>query len=403
LLPRLLDAAVALVAVLALVRIAMVLPSRATRNDFAAYYASSRLALEGKDPYTTSLLPVYRSCGFALPSSAPTPTNPPPLIWLFSLVALLAPRPAFWTAAAVQAAGLAAILWLTRRLLRGRLGARGWLYVCTGVLASEAVFWHFCLSQVQLVLAAMMLAGYALLQKGRPNAACVAVTAAGLLKFFPFVLLPWFIWRGGQNARTRSLRAALSLAAIVVVVLATGPGWWLDFFRAPAKALLDWAIGPTYFNFCVSSFVTALGSLVHRSAPPGALLNWWRVGCAAGGLLIALCYLACRRARPDLEAEFCLLSLAMLAGSPMGWGYYFVFLIFPAAVAVARVGRRPARPRVLGLAGVLLLANGFNLQWLGCGIHDLEILFGYAPFYGLMGLILFFAGELARAPGGAGN
>ena len=52
--------------------------------------------------------------------------------------------PSGWSAwVAVQLASLWAILWLVRDLLRDRLTARGWCFVCAGTVISATVYWHF--------------------------------------------------------------------------------------------------------------------------------------------------------------------------------------------------------------------------------------------------------------------
>jgi hypothetical protein len=50
---------------------------------------------------------------------------------------------AFWAWTAVQAMSLAAVLWLTWRLIGKRLPPRAWWWVGAATLASATVFWHF--------------------------------------------------------------------------------------------------------------------------------------------------------------------------------------------------------------------------------------------------------------------
>jgi hypothetical protein len=91
----------------------------------------------------------------------------------------------------------------------------------------------------------------------------------------------------------------------------------------------------------------------------------------------------------DVECEFCLLNVAMLAGVAEGWGHYFVLLGFPVAVAVARLARQPTSPRVvaLGLSLVMLnLMGSWQSPWL-------EFAVSYTPLYGLLLLGGFFVNE----------
>jgi hypothetical protein len=190
---RLLDFAAVLFAVVGVVRLALVLPARSTQNDFAHYYVTSRLALDGRNPYGVPLEPLYAAQGFAYQAEVPVATNPPTLLWLFAPLALLPSRAAYWVWTAVQAISLAAILALTRRLLRERLSARAWRFVAAGTLASATVYWHFVYAQWQLPLAALVLAAFAWQAAGKHTLACLTIAAAALIKLYPAVLLPWFV------------------------------------------------------------------------------------------------------------------------------------------------------------------------------------------------------------------
>jgi len=84
------------------------------------------------------------------------------------------------------------------------------------------------------------------------------------------------------------------------------------------------------------------------------------------------------------------MSAAMLAGISEAWGHYFVLLIFPAAMAVARVGRIPTSNRIVTLVAALVMLNlmgDFWSPWLGFVVS-------YIPLYGLLLLGAFFAVEL---------
>src|SRR5258706_404626 len=105
---------------------------------------------------------------------------------------------------------------------------RAWRFLVCGAVASVPMLIHFTESQTQLLIGALLLAALALLLKGRPTTACLTVVAAGLLKLFPFVLLPWFVWRGGRAWRHRAILAGLSLATVAVGVAISGLSLWQD-------------------------------------------------------------------------------------------------------------------------------------------------------------------------------
>ena len=239
---RLLDVGAGLLALLVLGRLAWALPSRASKLDFSHYYVSSRPALEGQNPYTCTLEAESRRWGFVGFEQIPRATNPPTLVWLVAAVAWAPPVVAFWAWTTLQVMCLVIVLGLTRWLLHGRLSARGWWFLLAGVVSSPTIYYHFWFSQVQLLLAALVLGGFACLQRGHRAAACALVTTAGLLKLFPLMLLPWFLWRGGEGGRALWRRAGVTIVVGLGVVSATGWGLWRDYFRFAAPILADYTV-----------------------------------------------------------------------------------------------------------------------------------------------------------------
>jgi Glycosyltransferase family 87 len=392
---KLLDVAAAVLTVCALVRLVGMLPARANQDDFAHYYVASRLLIDGGDPYRTMLRPFYAQYGL-LPSEEfppfPAP-NPPPFLWVFEPFARLAPQHAFWAWAGAQAVCLGVILWRTRQLLGARLSSRAWRFVCAAALSSATVYWHFYYSQMGLLLAALVLTSYAWQRNGRPLSACLAVATAGLLKLFPFVLLPWFMWRGKGTARQRAAQIGVTTAFVAAIVFATGTQRWANFVRYSMPRMPAQSVNQS-FNYTLPSFITNLGYAASDFRPSAeATRVWTTLGIAAGLALIALSYSQCLRATQDLEAEFCVLCVAMLAGSMRSWGHYFVFLIFPMGVMAAQVvGRATARRSML--LGVVFVLLNLQATWQNAFLNQhmyLKILVNYLPFYGLIVLGLFLA------------
>ena len=393
---RLLDAGALVIAMVAAVKIAVVLPQQVKEYDFAHYYVWSRLLIEGGDPYLDRAEPLYAQYGFVSYRDRPTATNPPSLLWLFVPFALLTPTLAFAGWSLVQASSLCVILWWTRRLLQPRLSSRGWRFVCAGVVASQAVYLHFCFGQVQLLLAALLLTAYALHRQGNDTAACLLAAAAGLLKMYPFVLVPWFLWRSGGGARARTGRAVLVLAVSMFVIWVTNIQLWQELIRQALPVVTNYARGP-HLNFSLPSFVATLGNAflgLSRSAV-GAH-TWWMVGEAAGLALTVLAYIACSRGDGETEAEFCLLCVTMLAGNMVAWGHYYVFLIFPTAAAATRIAANPTGSRIVWFGMVLIAVNVLNMPTVPFLERHLpvKILLNYVPLYGSLALVIFFGNEL---------
>lgn len=385
---RLLDFATVLFAVVGVARLALVLPARATQNDFAHYYVTSHLVLEGRNPYGVPLAPLYAARGLVYQEEVAVATNPPTLLWLFAPLGLLPARAAFWVWTMIQAASLAVILVLTRRLLRERLSARGWRFVVAGTLASAPVYWHFVYAQWQLPLAALVLAAFAWQAAGKHTLACLTVSAAALVKLYPAVLLPWFVWRSG---RLWARNAAMTFVFAAAVVAVTGVDRWADFFAHGLPPLTEHAVNHS-FIYTVPALVANLGH---------ATPTWWVAGVAMGAALIAGSYVACWRMRGDVVAQFCLLSVAMLAGVFKAEGHYLVFMIFPVAVACVAAGRSLAR--CLWVACVIALLNCLaTVEWPWLDRHlMLKVLANNLPLYGLLGLVAFFAAELRRPAEGS--
>jgi multidrug transporter EmrE-like cation transporter len=391
---RLLDVAAVLVTVWVVVLWAMVLPPHWSDFDFNHYYVGSRMLLGGQNPYTTSLKPMSQAMGFRYSDELPIAGYPPSFLWLFTALTTLPPRSAFAIWVAAEIGCLVVILWVTRQLLGERLSARGWLFVATLAIISRTVSFNLYFSQVQLLLGALVMTAYAAHRAGRHGWACLAVSMAGILKFFPFILLPWFIWSSSDNLRTRLYRVLGVIGFVLAIIVSTGPALWRDFFRYSMPIAVGEEIGRN-FNFSLPGLVTNLGYAYHGFHPSADEKQWWwTMRTLAGLVVIASAYAVCLAARRDPEAQFCLLCVAMLAGTITTQGHYFIFLIFPLAVAATRVAARPTTAYVIGLILAVLAVNWMDLPDVLLG-HSISYIFrNDIPLYGLFGLGFFFGREL---------
>jgi hypothetical protein len=402
---RFLDVGAAIVAMFSVVRIVVLLPSRARTFDFNHYYASSQLLWEGKNPYLTPLAPKLAELGFVPVDFLSVAGYPPLFLRLFGPLAALPPRRAFALWVGVETVSLGAILALTALLLRGRQSARGWIFVCEAAVSSEAVLWSFCFSQVDLLLAAMVLAGYFWLRRGRFIAACLAVTAAGLVKFYPFALLPWFLWRSGSGAQERLKAGAFAAGLSAITLFLTGPGLWKDFFQRGLPIALNSELKRN-FHYALPSFVTNLGLASSAFDPADPLTCvWGMTGTLAGLLIIGSGYWVCLCSRCDMEAQFCLLCAAMLAGFVTVQAYYFVWLIFPMAAAALRVAANPSVRRIVYVVLVGLMLNELTppSTALFRAYPHLKVLASNIPLYGLIALGVYWCQELRRQLATAGR
>ena len=376
---RWLDVGAALVAVFSGVCIALLLPGRARHYDFAHYYVARQLLFGSPNPYTASLAQLYAQHGLASDDPVPHLTEPPTMLWLFAPLESLPLGAAFGVWVGLEIASLVAVLWLTRRLLEGRLSARGWRFVCAGTLASASLYHHFYFSQIQLLLAALLLAAYAWQQRGKHWTACLTVTVAGLLKLFPFVLLPWFVWRSEGGVKARVGKAATVIMVTAVCFWLTGSSRWVDFLRDAMPIITDNA-KRSVGSFGIASFAAKFGGGMQT------------IGSVAGLALVAASYWRCAWSDGDREAEFCLLSVAMLAGGLVVRPHYLVFLIFPMAVAAVRIGTARSLPRIVLYALLVLWLNNVDTRTTPFlhGHPGLEALVNYWPLYAMLALWFLF-------------
>jgi len=396
---RLLDAGVFFIALLFVVKIAAVLPSRVYQDDFAYFYLPGKMLLQGENPYTTSLRTIEKQYGFPSSERIPTAASPPPLLWLFAPVALLEVRTGFFAWVAVQSISLCWVFLLTRRLLDAQMSPRVWRLFCAGVLSTQPLFYHFAYSQVQLIVALIVLTAFAWHRVGKHTAACLAVTAAGFLKLFPFALLPWFVWRSRGGIRQKTGRVIVIAVAVAVTIWLTGFGLWDDFMTHGMKVVAAAAIDHT-FNCSLPSFVTNLGRLVFSFSVSSATGHvWYRAGMISGLVLLGAGYVMCLGRVRSQMAEFCLLNAIVLAGDLVCWGHYLIMLIFPTAVAVAWVVKHPSVRRCVWLCLTLLLLNSVDLVTnpVFSPYPCLRFLANYVPLGGLCMLIIFFVKESSHA------
>jgi hypothetical protein len=393
---RMLDVGAVAFIVFVLVRWSVILPPRWSDFDFNHLYVGGRMLLEGQNPYTTSIEALSHAMGFRFVTELPIATYPPPFLWIFAALAALSPRAAFAVWTALELVCLAVILWLTRRLLGERLSSRGWLFVAALTITSRAATYHLLFSQTQLLLAALVLAAYTAHRAGRYGWACLAVSVAGILKFYPFVLLPWFLWSSGGGARGRCRRLIGVTGFILAAIALTGSGLWRDFLRYGIPIGFRDEVGRTC-HFSLPALVINLGYL-HYNLRPSAEAGqwWWFIGTLAGVGVLAAGYAVCVASRPDPEAQFCLLCTAMLIGSVMVQGHYFVFLVFPLAVMAVRIATKPTLGHIVCLILLVLAFNSLDPPKSLFLQHHLVLylLASDLPLYGLFGLGAFFWREL---------
>ena len=294
--------------------------------------------------------------------------------------------------------------WATGQLSNAMTGSEKipgpWLAALPGFATIAFVFENFALGQPNLVLLAMMLAGFWWLFRGRSWLAGSLFALAAAIKVFPVAVFPYLIFRGHW-------RAAMSMMIALVLILAVLPAPVRGYQRNIAE-LTTW-----FGDMVGSASETGFGqrnaqnwsrinqsliAQVHRFSrhinynqvdpdfPVGYVnvidvsfgtANWIVLGVAG---LIGLGYMAIvpvrarmtpRSTADELGILFCLMTIA----SPLARQYYFVWLFFPIAVMCHRAAFDP-RPKVqrgtwaaLALAIILMLlaVPGFPIVFQALG------------------------------------
>jgi len=400
---RLLDVGAIILALIIAFKIFLVLPERSKHNDFAHYYVTSRFYLEDRNPYETPMQSGFQRYSFHFaPHLTPrTASNPPLLLIGFSALTIFPPNIAYSLWFIIQFFSLAIIIYLTRWILSDRMSSRGFLFFCSLTIGSATVYWHFFFSQVQLPLTALTLFAFVLLRSGRATVACLLITLASLIKIYPIVLLPWFLWHGGKNMVSRLKLAVLCLIQAGFLMALTGIELWQSFFQTIPEIKDEFAINYT-FNYSMPSFIANFASsFLGYNHNPELENILWSLAMGSSLLIMIISYAFCWFSRnindkEVREKEFAILCIAMLLSSLLTWGHYLVFLIFPFTVVAVQIARKPNAKEILILLLVWLSLNCLGTlenQFLDKHI-TIKVIVNYIPLFGILGLGFFCAKNL---------
>jgi Glycosyltransferase family 87 len=279
--------------------------------------------------------------------------------------------------------------WVTAQLSNAMTGSGRipdpWLAALPAVVTISFVFDMFDLGQPNLILLAMMMFGFWLLQHGHPWASGSMFALATAIKVFPGAVLPYLLWRK-QWAAAASMVVFLGILLFVVPAPVRG-------FQHNVSELKTWYQGMvgssseqgfgqrgeqnwSWINQSIIAVTHRLTRPVNYNqdnpAKPPAYMNLvnldfkttnWIV--IAVSLALGLGFIAVMPARsrrtPLSDAEelgilFCLMTVA----SPLARQYYFMWLFFPVTVLMhraaydPRVAARRGTWIVLAIAGALV-------------------------------------------------
>jgi hypothetical protein len=313
-------------------------------SDFAIYYAAANaLRLDTHaDIYSWSAL---AQAADAPGSCALFPgvlfVYPPLLAILFRPLTLLPCIAAMhvWTL-------LNAGLWilstaLLARRLRERWPRHGLLAV-TATVATSALFWQalwgLWLGQVHILVLAGIVVAQWLAERKRPMLAGAVLTFVALIKYFPLLLIAYYLLRGRWRVVAGAALAGLLLGGVMVVAVGTGElaHSMLAAFRSVQEQVHP---GEDVALFVVLPGIgPALACLVAVLYVAG--LGWmWRRGDDALGSAWTVC--------------------TLLLISPLVWSYYLVWLVPVYVTYLGAIGLD--HKRLLLLAIPLYVATAFPL------------------------------------------
>jgi Glycosyltransferase family 87 len=295
----------------------------------------------------------------------------------------------------------AAAWWMTSQFSNAMTGVdkvpSPWLAALPGFVTVTSVFDMFDLGQPNLILLAMMLLGFWLLQRDRPWSAGSLFALATAIKVFPVAVLPYLVWRR-RWATAASMVVFLGIFLLLVPAPIRGYQRNVNelktWFHAMVGSSSEKGFGQrdeqnwSWVNQSIIAVTHRLTRPINYNQneptdPPRTMnlldldfktANWIVLGVS---FLLGLGFIALipprSRSTPRSNAEelgilFCLMTIA----SPLARQYYFMWLFFPMTVLIHRAAYDP-RPKVrAATATVLAIAWGLMLLSLPVFPHLLQ-------------------------------
>jgi hypothetical protein len=378
-------------------------------KDYWVWFQTGQTVLQGGEIYPNR----WHKFPFMYPPSCALFLAPVSVLGQTGLVVALAmSNAAAWTCSIIFSVRLATGTW--RR-------AHPLVYLVPSLIMGAHVWGNFLLGQPSLVLLALMLGAFILLQRKFQSLASGLIAVAAAIKAFPVIAIVYLVYRRYWLA-VASLVVTLAFLLIVLPIP----------FRGYAQAKQDlerWSSG-MLFKYDETGVGQRLGrsnswknqsiwgvanrllrhvEYDHKYEPHEPVyanvadldfvtVNRMILACALGlGLVFIGVLPRVRRRTPETDAiEFALLLLLMLVFTPLSFGYLFAWLLYPLTVVVQRVVARATKSASL----IAFSACAVALLALSIPFRVMAQTYGNALFAAL----LLFAGlaiELWRLKRGA--
>jgi hypothetical protein len=305
--------------------------------DFVAFWAAGKLVLEGNaaDAYDWTIHKDIAVAATGVDFSGHFAWLYPPTF--LPVVAMLALMPYAWALLAWAGIGIAAYLAAVRTIY-------GTWNATIAALAWPAVLWNVIVGQNGLIVAALLGAGLALVEK-RPALAGILF---GLLTFKPQfgLLIPIALVAGGYW-RVIAWAVASTLVLAAASAGAFGVNSWVSFFQSlttTSSAVFGEGLSGFHKVQSIYGYARLLGG--------SSAAAWLAQGAFVTALGAGVAWLW--RSRTDFDVRATALAAATIAASPYAFMYDMAALGIPLAF-LGRTGFSGKEVAAVVLAGVLIV------------------------------------------------
>ncbi len=268
----------------------------------------------------------------------------------FFIIALLTVQSAAW---------LGCIL-LSVRLATGKaLRQDPLLYLIPSLWVIPCIHDMYLLGQPNMLLLCMMLGAFVGLREERPWLAGSLIGLAAAIKAFPVMAVGYLIWRRQWKA-TAALVLSMVFFLLVLPLPIRGPAQtWKDMTLWTNGMVLKYDEGTIAqrpdraYSFKNQSIVAVMNRMLRDVPANGEAKDNWYVNVASldfktvntllagAAMVLGLCYVVVmppKRLRSDKTdaVEMAILLLLILAFSPFAFNYFYVWLLYPVTVVLAR-------------------------------------------------------------------
>lgn len=357
-------------------------------QDFGYYRLGALNQLGSGTPYVPNPDPAQPRFGYLYP---------PPLAYLLQPLAPLPLLAGLRVWFALNLAALGGLMAILLRTCEARKVREFWGVALAGTVLAPPTWLCLQLGQTGILLALLIVAGFALRQRSAAGAGAL-LGAAAAIKLYPGLLGLFYLL---ARWRRLALWSGLAFAALIGLSIAA---YGLAPYETFVREVMPSASYPyaAEFNLSLLGFWRRAFSASDYAIPisdlPGLATALTLASAAALG---ALCLWSLRARDPELlPLQFSLWLCAMLLLSPVNGSYNLILMLFPLLAALAyRERRRLPRSRLLIVSTALLCwpptwSDGTPLYlWMHTGVGTLLLT---PAIYGLFGYALLLARLIAR-------